>query len=215
MNQDIEAILARIATIQEETAIIQAQTAAYQREAEHWRAEYERQHAATERQLAETSREVKATGRQIRELKIQLGGLGNKFGSFTEGLALPSMTKILTHLGATFVAPRVRIRRNGTTIELDVFAYANQGANKAWVVEVKSHVRDEHLAELLGTLRRFPDFFPEHADKELYGILAGVDIPEDLPACAVAAGVYLARIRDDTFQLISPPGFVPKSFKAG
>ena len=38
---------------------------------------------------------LQETDRQIRELGKQIGGLGNKFGSFTEGLALPSMQKIL------------------------------------------------------------------------------------------------------------------------
>ncbi|NTV95645.1 MAG: DUF3782 domain-containing protein, partial [Thiobacillus sp.] len=35
----------------------------------------------------------KETDRQLKELGKQIGGLGNKFGSFTEGLALPSLAK--------------------------------------------------------------------------------------------------------------------------
>ena len=34
--------------------------------------------------------------KQLEELGKQIGGLGEKFGGFTEGMALPSMTKILT-----------------------------------------------------------------------------------------------------------------------
>lgn len=37
----------------------------------------------------------KETDQQIAKLGKQIGGLGRKFGSFTEGLALPSMQKIL------------------------------------------------------------------------------------------------------------------------
>jgi len=45
--------------------------------------------------LAELSTAQKETDRQLKELGKQIGGLGAKFGSFTEGLALPSMEKIL------------------------------------------------------------------------------------------------------------------------
>jgi len=40
----------------------------------------------TDRQLKELG---KQTDRQLKELGKQIGGLGAKFGSFTEGLALP------------------------------------------------------------------------------------------------------------------------------
>jgi hypothetical protein len=46
-----------------------------------------------ERRFQETDREIWKTSRMIRELKQQISGLGNKFGSFTEGLALPSIEK--------------------------------------------------------------------------------------------------------------------------
>ena len=42
----------------------------------------------------ETVRKFQETDRQIKELGKQIGGLGSKFGSFTEGLALPSMEAI-------------------------------------------------------------------------------------------------------------------------
>ena len=47
----------------------------------------------TDRQLKETDRQLR---KQLKELGKQIGGLGEKFGGFTEGMALPSMTKILT-----------------------------------------------------------------------------------------------------------------------
>jgi len=46
----------------------------------------------TGKQLKENDKKVT---RQIKELGKQIGGRGRKFGSFTEGFALPSMQKIL------------------------------------------------------------------------------------------------------------------------
>jgi hypothetical protein len=54
----------------------------------------------------------------------------NKFGSFTAGMAFPSMHKLLVEkFGAEFIAPRAERRRGGETIELDVMGYSNGKAN--------------------------------------------------------------------------------------
>ena len=162
----------------------------------------------TDKQLQETGLQLKETDKQLRELGKQIGGLGEKFGGFTEGLALPSMTKILTEqFGMEVVTPRVKVRKQGQTLELDVLAYANSERNDAFVVEVKSHLRPEGLDQLRQTLARFRQFLPEHADKKLYGILAVVDAPEELRQEVLASGLYLAGIHEDQFQLQVPSDF--------
>jgi len=169
----------------------------------------------TDRQLRETDRQLKETDRQLRkqlkELGKQIGGLGEKFGGFTEGMAFPSMSKILTaQFGMEVVTPRVKARRGGDTLELDVFAYANSERNEAIVVEVKSHLRPEGINQLKQILTRFRRFFPEHDDKKLYGMLAVVDAPDDLRQETLANGLYLAGIHDQQFIIETPEGFVPK-----
>lgn len=165
----------------------------------------ERQREAEQRQ--------RETDRQIRELGKQIGGLGNKFGSFTEGLALPSMEKILRRrFGVDTIAPSVRVSRGGQHLELDVLAYANGEVNAAYVVEVKSHLREEHIQQLLEILEQFADWFPEHRGKQLYGILAAVHIPAALRPRVLDQGLYLAHIHDDLFELEVPDDFQPRRF---
>ncbi|MBU6230183.1 MAG: DUF3782 domain-containing protein, partial [Cyanobacteria bacterium REEB459] len=171
--------------------------------------ETDRQLKETDRQLKETAlllreksletdRKFQETDHQLKELGKQIGGLGSKFGSFTEGLALPSMEAILQQrFGMTVVTPRVRARQKGAHLEIDVLAYANGDINRAFLVEVKSHPREEAIAQLRTTLSRFREFFPEHRDKQLYGILAAVDWSEAVKAQAIAEGLYVARIHDD------------------
>jgi RecB family endonuclease NucS len=143
----------------------------------------------------------------------QIGGLGSKFGSFTEGLALPSMEAILQQrFGMTVVLPRVRAKQQGEHLEIDVLAYANGEVNRAFLVEVKSHPREEAITQLKTTLSRFRDFFPEHRDKQLYGILAAVDWPPALKAQAIGEGLYVARIHDDVFDLEVEQDFQPRVF---
>jgi len=174
--------------------------------------ETDRQLRETDRQLQATDRQLQATDRQIKELGRQIGGLGDKFGSFTEGLALPSMTKILTQrFGMDFIAPRVRMRRNGHSMELDVLAYSNT-RDDLFVVEVKSHLREEALDQMRKTLRELRDYFPDHRDKRVYGVLAAVDAPEKLQEKVLAEGIYLARIHDGQFEIQVPDGFQPRAF---
>ena len=159
----------------------------------------------------ETDRRFKETDRQIKRLGEQIGGLGDKFGYFTEGLALPSMERILKEqFDMTAIAPRLRIRKNGEEIEIDVLAWANDDVELAVLVEVKSRVQRKAIGQLQKLMERFREFFPEHRDKAVMGILAGVDWDRDIAEQAREAGFLTASIRDEMFELTAPEEFEPR-----
>jgi hypothetical protein len=191
-DEELKALVASLAIAQKETAEAMKET---------------------DRRMKETDLQIRETGKQLKELGKQIGGLGAKFGSFTEGMAFPSMTKILTErFGMEVVTPSVRVSKQGEHMEIDALAYANSQINKAYVVEVKSHARDEAIDQLRNILERFRRFFPEHQDKQVYGILAAVDISEELKEKALKAGFYVARIHDEIFDLDVPVDFSPQVF---
>jgi hypothetical protein len=164
----------------------------------------------TDLKFQETDRLQKENARQIRELGKQIGGLGAK-GSFTEGLALPSMETILRQqFGMEIISPSVRVSKGGEHLEIDVLAYTNGEVNRAIVVEVKSHAREESITQLVNLLSRFRHFFPEHQNKQVYGILAAVDMSVQVREKALQAGLYVARIQDEVFELDTPPSFNPR-----
>jgi len=164
----------------------------------------------TDRQIKESQRE---TNREIKELGKQIGGLGKKFGSFTEGMALPSMEMLLREkFKMEVISPSIRARKGGKELQLDVFAYNNGDLNTAYIVEVKSHAREEAIPQLHNSLERFRTFFPEHQHRTLYGILAAVDISAELREKALQAGFYVARIHDELFELDTPEAFTPKAY---
>ncbi len=75
-----------------------------------------------------TDTQIKETCKQIKKLGNKIGGLGIKFGSYTEGLALPSMQSILQdRFNMETIIPSVRVKRNGK--EIDVLAFANGTIN--------------------------------------------------------------------------------------
>ena len=170
--------------------------------------ETDRQMKETDRRIEETDRQMKETDRQIKELGRQIGGLGDKFGYFTEGMALPSMERILMErFGMTTIMPRVRTRKDGEEIQIDVLAYANGTIDLAVVVEVKSRVKRDAVEQLRKVMVRFHEFYPEYRDKAVMGILAGIDWDRGVAEEAREAGFPTASIRGDMFELTTPEGF--------
>ena len=169
--------------------------------------------AQTTKNVAGLMADNKETDRQLRLLKEQIGGLGNKFGSFNEGLAYPSLYRILTedfHLDT--IAYRVRQRRNGTEQEFDMLGSTNGANQRIFLVEIKSHLTEAELKKFEQKLAEFFKFFPEHRGKALYGLIAAVDVGRGLEARAARRGIYLALAHDGTFALTSPAHFKPRKF---
>lgn len=153
------------------------------------------------------------TDKQIKQVNKQLGELGNKFGSFTEGMALPSMHKVLEEqFGLNSVNPH-KVRLNGRTLEIDLLGYDPLGdRNEAYVVEVKSRLDQNGIDQILRIIDDLPKFEAFARGRKIYGIIAAVDIPKDMYKVAINKGLYVARISDDTFRLTVPSGFKAKAF---
>jgi RecB family endonuclease NucS len=88
-------------------------------------------------------------------------------------------TILRQRFGMEVISPSVRVSKEGQHLEIDVLAYTNGELNTAYIVEVKSHAREEDITQLKSILQRFRSFFPEHKDKKLYGILAAVDLSQN------------------------------------
>ena len=219
-TDDMRQILAEITATQKETAQQIKEVSLQQEKTDRQLKEVSLQQEKTDQQLKEFSQEIKEfslqqkkTDRQLKELGKQIGGLGAKFGSFTEGLALPSMQTILQQqLGMEIISPSVRASKEGQDLEIDVLAYANGALNTAYIVEVKSHIREESITQLKSILQRFREFFPEHKDKKLYGILAAVHLGKELQKKILEEGLYVARIHGEVFEMDVPKDFRPKTY---
>ena len=198
-SEDVWRLLAELATAQKETDKQLKETDLLLKE--------------VSQQQQENAQQQKKTDKQLKELGQQIGGLGAKFGSFTEGLALLSMETILRQrFGMEVVSPSVRVSKNGQHLEIDVLAYTNGELNTAYIVEVKSHAKEESITQLKSILQRFRSFFSEHKDKKLYGILAAVDLSPGLREKILQEGFYVARIHDQVFELDIPDNFQPQIY---
>jgi len=171
----------------------------------------------TDEELSELRKSQKKTDQQIKELGKQIGGIGEKFGYFTEGMALLSMEKILRNqFKMEVVSPCITVKnkKTGEEKEIDVLAYANSDVNQVFVVEIKSKLKNEGINQIKKTLKEFFELFPEHKGKKVFGIIAAVDTkPRSLMKEKVLKeGLYYAEISDDTFNLKVPKNFQAKAW---
>ncbi len=150
----------------------------------------------------------KEYGRKLAEQGKQIGGIGEKFGSFTEGLAYPSLQKtLLNRYGIDNTAANfVQNFPDGRQVEFDAFGFTNGAVNNAAIVEVKSSLQSKHVYKFRETLERFRLDFPGFADRHLYGILATPGkVSKELREEVFANGLHLARIHDQIFDLDENP----------
>nr|VFJ87926.1 MAG: hypothetical protein BECKH772A_GA0070896_100062 [Candidatus Kentron sp. H]VFJ89902.1 MAG: hypothetical protein BECKH772B_GA0070898_100072 [Candidatus Kentron sp. H]VFJ96299.1 MAG: hypothetical protein BECKH772C_GA0070978_100062 [Candidatus Kentron sp. H] len=201
---------ADLAASQKQTSVDMEKLRASQRETDRQLKESIRELRASQQ---ETDRQIQETDQEIKELGRQIGGLGRKFGGLTEGMAYPSMKKLLRErFHMEFIVPRVEITRHGRSMELDVFGYSNGKENQAVVVEVKSRLDQGGIEQMERIMARFDEFLPEHRDKQRFGIVAAVDCSQEMETLTHQRGFYLARIQDELFVLDSPASFRPRYF---
>ncbi|QIP15825.1 DUF3782 domain-containing protein [Spirosoma aureum] len=163
--------------------------------------------------LREVAENQKETDRITRHNAKMIGDLGNKFGSFTEGMAFPSMEKVLRkQFGITTITTNYKTEYGSDSLEVDVLGIANGDVNTVVLVEVKSHLKERDIEQLLKNLDRFRRFHPEYARKKLYGILACVQGAKEVKDKAMDAGLFVASIHDEVFELKSPAYFIPTNF---
>jgi hypothetical protein len=175
--------------------------------------EAEKDRVEAARRSQETDKLFRLTEDQIKKLGREIGRIGNSLGRYTEGLFTPSLDRILLkEFGMETVVHRAKRGLNGSNKEIDAIGYSNSDKNTAVVVEIKATLRDADITEFLDTLKRFPKLYTEHKDKKILGTMAAVDISTEQKARLESHGIYVVRINDDVFRVVSSKNFKPKDF---
>ncbi len=163
--------------------------------------------------IADTAKLQAENAKEIKRIHKELGWIGNQWGRFTEGLFYQSLERMLMQdFAVEKVNMRVTSRNNGSTMEVDVLGYSNGSTNVAVIVEVKSTLRDDDIRDFLKLLEKFPKHFPEHKDKKIIAMLAAVSISSEQKTLLEKLGIYVVRIKDDVFRIVSKKDFKPKDF---
>jgi hypothetical protein len=162
-------------------------------------------------QAQAAERRSQETDRQLKELGKQIGRLGGAWGRFVEDLVAPACEGLFLKRGIPVerVSQRVKRYHQGETLEIDVLV-VNQGHVLA--VEAKSSLSVEDVKNFITDLNRFGTFFPEYAQDEIYGAVAGIGIESQADVYASRQGLFVLTESGDGIRILNPEGFVPKAW---
>ncbi len=162
-------------------------------------------------QAQAAERRSQETDRQLKELGKQIGRLGGAWGRFVEDLVAPACEGLFLKRGIPVerVSQRVKRYHQGETLEIDVLV-VNQGHVLA--VEAKSSLSVEDVKNFIADLNRFGTFFPEYAQDEIYGAVAGIGIESQADVYASRQGLFVLTESGDGIRILNPEGFVPRAW---
>ncbi len=156
----------------------------------------------TDAKLDRLTREVDRVNRKSEDLV-------DKWSRFVESMVAPACERLFLQRGIPvhIVSQRVRVRRNGGTMEVDVVV-----ENDAHVVlvEVKSTLRVEDVRDHLARLAEAKSYFPRFAGKQVLGAVAGMTIVEDADRFAYREGLFVLAPAGDTVRLLNDERFAPR-----
>ena len=191
----------------------QAQAQAQEAQAELLRAQKEtdRKFQETDRKFQETDRKFQETDRKFQETARLVSNLGGQWGLFIENQVAPACERVFSERGipVQMVSQRVKKRRGGDTLEIDVLVV---NAGHVVVVEVKASLSVEAVREFLDDLRQFRDFFPEYADWQVHGAVAGMRIEDGADRYAYRQGLFVLAQTGDTVKILNDAQFQPKAW---
>ncbi|MBF0439825.1 MAG: DUF3782 domain-containing protein [Magnetococcales bacterium] len=165
--------------------------------------------AETSRQMRESSEE---TDRKIKKVSTLVGNLGSRWGDFVEGIVAAAGTTLFAKWGI----PVHKVTRNikaylpgNREMEIDVLVV---NTTVAVLVEVKSRLQLKHIQKHIKRLNEFKEFFPEYADKQTIGAVAGIVIDEQVGRYAMDEGLFVIVQSGENVELANGPDFVPKNW---
>ena len=163
----------------------------------------------TDRKFQDTDRKFQDTDRKFQETARLVSDLGGQWGLFMENQVAPACERVFSERGipVQMVSQRVKKRRGGDTLEIDVLVV---NAGHVVVVEVKASLSVEAVREFLDDLRQFRDFFPEYADWQVHGAVAGMRIEDGADRYAYRQGLFVLAQTGDTVKILNDAQFQPK-----
>ena len=137
--------------------------------------------------------------------------LTGKWGKFVEGMVAPACKTLFAdrNIPVHKVLQRVQAEYEGRGMEIDILV-VNEGY--VVLVEVKSTLKVDDVREHLERLGQFREFFPEYADRQILGAVAGIVIEEQADRFAYREGLFVIGQVGDSVRILNDSQFQPKTW---
>ena len=154
------------------------------------------------------SRQQKQTDRQMKKLA---GLFTSQWGALVESLVEGDLVPLLQSRGVTvrYTHTRMRGRRNGEHYEFDILA---ENGEEVVVVEVKTTLRAEDVAQFLEKLGKFTVYAPGYQGKKIYGAVAYLKTDASVVVHAERQGLFVIRATGNSASIINDADFRPRVF---
>ena len=156
----------------------------------------------------ELRREIKAVNDATNK---SIGRLTNRLGEFVEEAVRPAAVKLFRERGIDVheVHQNVNSKRDGEGIEIDLLVINN---NDVVAIECKSNLSHDDVNQQLDRLEKVKRLFPDHKNKQIFGAVAGMVIPDNVAAYAIKKGLYVIGQNGDHLELQNQTEFVAKTW---
>ena len=160
------------------------------------------------RQQKQTDRQMKQTDRQMKKLA---GLFTSQWGALMESLVEGDLVPLLQARGITVrhTHTRMRGRRNGEHYEFDILA---ENGEEVVVVEVKTTLRAEDVAQFLEKLGKFTEYAPGYQGKKIYGAVAYLKTDASVVVHAERQGLFVIRATGNSASIVNEADFRPRVF---
>jgi len=156
------------------------------------------------------------TDRKIKEVNQRIGGLGNSWGDFLEGLAKPGLLEYFSDKGIEVhnIFSNVKeFRDNKKYYEIDLLLFNNK---YVIAVEIKSKLTTENVERHIEQMKRIQEQ-PPHVfnlqGKTLIGAIAAISAEPDVIEFAIQSGFFILVQKSNLIEAINQPDFRPKEWK--
>ncbi len=156
--------------------------------------------------------------KEWRKYRQDLGEISRKMGTLAEDMVAPSIPRILRvvlECSDEKIDSAVRVRRYhrtepGRRQEFDVVATCGR---YLLINETKNTLRPEDIKDFVQkTLPTIRDFFPEHVDKKVIGVIASLYVDESLVHYGERQGLIVLGFGEDLMDVLNSPDFRPNEF---
>lgn len=163
----------------------------------------------TDKKIKETDKGMDRLEKIVENTSRAVYALTGKWSKFVEGLIAPATERLFRERGIEVdkVFQRVKTRRNGSEMEVDILAINGE---YAVLIEAKSTLKIEDVNEHIGRLEKFKAFFPEYSGRKVVGAVGGIVIEEDSDKYAYRNGLFVIGESGETAVILNDKGFKPK-----
>jgi len=167
----------------------------------------------TERLIKES---ILAIDLEVQKANARIGGLGNSWGDFLEGMAKPGLLEYFTNRGIKvhYAFTNVKeYREEKLYYEIDLLLF-----NDLYViaVEVKSKLKEAYITKHLERIKKLQEQPPKVFNlngKIIIGAIAAISAePNDIET-AIENGFYVLLQKSNIMEAINPPDFTPREWK--